>query len=97
MSTISKFITPENLGKNKPKVKANMDVVNDFINRFNKLISKGKLHANNAVGNKNEILPTLNQAELILATKQAKLNGWNLECRPDNYQTVSYYMSAINS
>jgi len=97
MAKLKQFITPQKLGKNKPSAKADLDVVNDFIERFNKFISKGKLSANNAVGDEDEIVPTLNDTEFNLAVGQAKLNGWNLVRKPDNYQTTSYYMSAINS
>lgn len=81
----------------KPKNKledVDEDKINDFIDYFNRIIDAGKLSVNDADDSFGEI-PYLNDAEFQLAVGQAKLIGYVLDRKPDNYNTTSYYLKPI--
>jgi hypothetical protein len=77
LNYMKQFIKPSTFKERKKR--PDKTKVDEFIEKFNKLIKKGELEANDVLNK----LPYLNE------------NGWQLTQFEDNYNTTSYQLTEI--
>jgi hypothetical protein len=89
LNYMKQFIKPSTFKERKKR--PDKTKVDEFIEKFNKLIKKGELEANDVLNK----LPYLNESEFNLAVAIARENGWQLTQFEDNYNTTSYQLTEI--
>lgn len=75
----------------KPEQRVSEENMDLFIERFNGLLSEGKMTANTGL----DYIPTLNEKEFELVRAKAHNMGYNLSVFDDNYNTITYKLDHV--